>query len=50
MGLREGGNQSVRKAVVKELYSGEDGGIVTNLAKEKNLEFGRPRPSRFAAW
>ena len=35
--LRKGSMQRARKVLVKELYSGKDGGVVTMLAKDSNV-------------
>lgn len=41
--LREGMEKCVTRVLVKELYSGNDGGVVTALAKNNEFSFGRPR-------
>ena len=41
--LRKGAKSHVRKVLVKELYSGADGGVVTAIAKDNNMTFGKPR-------
>lgn len=35
--------RAARKVLVKELYSGSDGGVVTAIAKDNNKTFGKPR-------
>ena len=41
--LRKGAKSHVKKALVKELYSGADGGVVTAVAKDNDMSFGKPR-------
>ena len=41
--LRRGKKSRVRKVLVKELYSGDDGGVVTALARDNEIPIGRPR-------
>ena len=41
--LRKGAMKRGRKVLVKELYSGKDGGVVTMLAKDNDFSYGRPR-------
>ena len=41
--LRRGNRSHAKRVIVKELYSGEDGGVVTALAKDNEMPVGRPR-------
>ena len=41
--LRKGAKSHVKRVLVKELYSGADGGVVTALAKDNDMSFGKPR-------